>query len=117
MRRDFTFIDDIVSGIVACLDNPPPDDGEEKAGGSRNPHRLYNIGNHRSEELTRMIGIIEEACGRPAEKRLLPMQPGDVRDTYADISAIQRDLGFAPSTSIDQGVPRFVDWYRDYHGV
>jgi UDP-glucuronate 4-epimerase len=117
MRRDFTFIDDIVSGIVACLDNPPPDDGEEKAGGSRNPHRLYNIGNHRSEELTRMIGIIEEACGRAAEKRLLPMQPGDVRDTYADISAIQRDLGFAPTTSIDQGVPRFVDWYRDYHGV
>jgi UDP-glucuronate 4-epimerase len=117
MRRDFTFIDDIVSGIVACLDNPAPDDGEEKAGGSRNPHRLYNIGNHRSEELTRMIGIIEEACGRPAEKRLLPMQPGDVRDTYADISAIQRDLGFAPTTSIDQGVPRFVNWYRDYHGV
>jgi UDP-glucuronate 4-epimerase len=117
MRRDFTYIDDIVSGIVACLDNPPPDDGAEKAGGSRNPHRLYNIGNHRSEELTRMIAIIEEACGRPAEKRLLPMQPGDVRDTYADITAIQRDLGFAPTTSIDRGVPAFVNWYREYHGV
>ena len=117
MRRDFTYIDDIVSGVVACVDNPPPDDGEEKAGGSRSPHRLYNIGNNRSEELTRMIALIEQACGREAKKRLLPMQPGDVRDTYADISAIQRDLGFEPTTSIDEGVPRFVEWYRKYHGV
>ena len=117
MRRDFTYIDDIVAGVVAALDNPPPDDGSEKAGGSRNPHRLYNLGNHRSEELMRMIGLIERACGRTAEKRLLEMQPGDVRDTYADISAIQRDLGFTPSTTIDEGVPRFVAWYRDYHGL
>ncbi|HEY1605339.1 MAG TPA: NAD-dependent epimerase [Allosphingosinicella sp.] len=117
MRRDFTYIDDIVTGIVACLDNPPPDDGQEKAGGSRAPHRLYNIGNHRSEELARMIGLIEQACGRPAEKTLMPMQPGDVRDTYADISAIQRDLGFEPKTRIEEGIPRFVDWYRRYHGV
>jgi UDP-glucuronate 4-epimerase len=116
MRRDFTYIDDIVTGVVACLDNPPPDDGQEKAGGSRGPHRLYNIGNHRSEELTRMIELIEQACGRKAERRLLEMQPGDVRDTYADISAIQRDLGFQPITAIDEGIPRFVDWYRDYHG-
>ena len=116
MRRDFTYIDDIVTGVVAALDNPPPDDGEEKAGGSRGPHRLYNIGNNRSEELTRMIGLIEQACGIEAKKTLLPMQPGDVRDTYADISAIERDLGFRPTTSIDEGVPRFVDWYRDYHG-
>ncbi len=117
MRRDFTYVDDIVSGVVAALDNPPPDDGEPKAGGSRGPHRLYNIGNHRSEELTRMIELIEQACGRKAEKVLMPMQPGDVRDTYADISAIERDLGFAPTTSIDEGVPRFVEWYREYHGV
>jgi UDP-glucuronate 4-epimerase len=117
MRRDFTYIDDIVSGVVACLDNPPPDDGEEKAGGSRGPHRLYNIGNHRSEELTRMIDLLEAACGRKAERRLLEMQPGDVRDTYADISAIQRDLGFEPKTTIDEGIPRFVEWYRGYHGV
>jgi len=115
MRRDFTYIDDIVSGVVAVLDNPPPDDGEEKAGGSLAPHRLYNIGNSKSEELMQMITLIEQACGRPAEKILLPMQPGDVRDTFADISAIQRDLGFAPTTSIDVGVPRFVDWYRSYH--
>ncbi|WP_114952886.1 SDR family NAD(P)-dependent oxidoreductase [Sphingosinicella terrae] len=116
MRRDFTYIDDIVTGVVAALDNPPPDDGQEKAGGSVAPHRVYNIGNNRSEELTRMIGLIEQACGRKAEKRLLDMQPGDVRDTYADISAIQRDLGFQPTTSIDDGVPRFVAWYREYHG-
>jgi UDP-glucuronate 4-epimerase len=117
MRRDFTYIDDIVAGIVAALDNPPPDDGAEKAGGSRGPHRLYNIGNNRSEELGRMIELIEQACGREAERRLLPMQPGDVRDTYADISAIECDLGFQPTTSIDEGVPRFVEWYRAYHGV
>lgn len=117
MRRDFTYVDDIVSGIVACLDNPPPDDGAMKAGGSVSPHRLYNIGNNRSEELGEMISLIERACGRPAERRLLPMQPGDVRDTFADISAIQRDLGFAPRTTIAEGVPRFVDWYRQYHGL
>ena len=116
MRRDFTYIDDIVTGVVAALDNPPPDDGAGKAGGSKGPHRLYNIGNHRSEELTRMIGLIEAACGRKAEKRLLPMQPGDVRDTYADIGAITRDLGFEPTTAIDEGVPRFVAWYREYRG-
>jgi UDP-glucuronate 4-epimerase len=117
MRRDFTYIDDIVSGIVAALDNPPPDDGQAKAGGSKSPHRLYNIGNNRSEELTHMISLIEQACGREAEKVLMPLQAGDVRDTYADISAIQNDLGFQPTTSIDQGIPRFVDWYKAYHGI
>lgn len=117
MRRDFTYVDDIVSGVVACVDNPPPDDGETKAGGSRSPHRVYNIGNHRSEELMRMIGLIEAACGREAIKEMHPMQDGDVRETYADISAIQNDLGFQPATSIDVGVPAFVNWYRDYHGV
>ena len=117
MRRDFTYIDDIVTGVVAALDNPPPDDANEKAGGSKAPHRLYNIGNNNSEELVRMISLLEEACGRRAEKKLMPMQPGDVRDTYADISAIQRDLGFQPSVKIDEGVPRFVAWYRDYHGL
>jgi UDP-glucuronate 4-epimerase len=117
MRRDFTYVDDIVSGVVACLDNPPLDDGAEKAGGSKGPHRLYNIGNNRSEELTHMIGLLEQACGRKAERRLLPMQPGDVRDTFADISAIQRDLGYAPTTGIEIGVPRFVEWYKAYHGL
>lgn len=117
MRRDFTYIDDIVSGIVACLDNPPSDDGERKAGGSISPHRIYNIGNHRSEELMRLIGLIEQACGREAIKEMHRLQDGDVKDTFADISAIKGDLGFVPTTTIDIGVPRFVDWYRDYHGL
>jgi UDP-glucuronate 4-epimerase len=117
MYRDFTYIDDIVSGVVACLDNPPADDGKEKAGGSTKPHALYNIGNHRSEHLMKVIGLIEEACGRKAEMKMLPMQPGDVQRTYADIEAIQQDLGFQPKTSIEEGVPAFVRWYREYHGV
>ncbi|MEG3178405.1 NAD-dependent epimerase/dehydratase family protein [Sphingomonas sp. RB3P16] len=114
MRRDFTYIDDIVAGVVACLDHPPADDGSRKAGGSNAPHRVYNIGNHRSEQLDRLITLIEAACGTPAIRVNQPMQPGDMPDTFADISAIQRDLGYAPTTSIDVGVPRFVDWYRDY---
>jgi UDP-glucuronate 4-epimerase len=115
MRRDFTFIDDIVSGVVACLDNPPADDGQVKAGGSRSPHRLYNIGNHRSEELKRMVGLIERACGREAVIELHPLQPGDVTDTFADVDAIRADLGFHPATPIDEGIPKFVEWYRGYH--
>lgn len=117
MRRDFTYVDDIVSGIVACLDNPPPDDGQPKAGGSSGPHRIYNIGNSHSEELNHMIAIIEAACGKAAVREMYPMQDGDVRETFADISAISRDLGFEPTTKIDTGVPRFVEWYRSYHGI
>lgn len=117
MRRDFTYIDDIVAGILAAHDNPPPDDDRVKAGGSVAPHRIYNIGNNRSEELGRVVHLIEEACGKPALKELAPMQPGDVPETFADISAIQDDLGYAPTTPIDQGVPAFVRWYRDYHRV
>nr|WP_047170201.1 NAD-dependent epimerase/dehydratase family protein [Sphingomonas sp. Y57] len=117
MRRDFTYIDDIVTGVVAALDHPPSDDGQAKAGGSVSPHAVYNIGNHRSEELTRLIDLIEAACGRPAIRELKPMQPGDVRETFADIGAIERDLGFRPTTDISEGVPRFVDWFRDYHGI
>ncbi len=117
MRRDFTYIDDIVSGVVAALDHAPADDGAGKPGGSRACHALYNIGNHRSEELTRLIDLIEQACGRAAIRDMKPMQPGDVRETFADISAIERDLGYHPTTTIDVGVPRFVDWFRHYHGV
>ena len=117
MQRDFTYIDDIVSGVVACLDSPPADDGTVKAGGSEGPHAVYNIGNHRSEELGHMIDLIERACGKTAIRDLQPMQDGDVPATYADIDAIQRDLGFEPTTTIDEGVPKFVAWYRDYHGL
>ena len=117
MRRDFTFIDDIVRGVLACIDSPPADNGEVKAGGSKGPHALYNIGNHRSEELMRMVGLLEQATGRQAVIDFQPMQPGDVKDTFADTSAIERDLGFEPSTTIDVGVPRFVDWFKQYHRI
>jgi UDP-glucuronate 4-epimerase len=117
MRRDFTYIDDIVRGVLACIDAPPADDGEVKAGGSKSPHALYNIGNHRSEELMRMVRLLEEATGRQAVIDYQPMQPGDVKDTFADISAIRRDHGFEPTTSIDEGIPRFVDWFKRYHRI
>jgi UDP-glucuronate 4-epimerase len=117
MRRDFTYIDDIVAGVIACLDSPPADDGSLKAGGSSAPHALYNIGNNRSEDLMRVVELLEEATGLKALVDPQPMQAGDIRDTFADISAIERDHGFKPSTAIDEGVPRFVQWYRDYHGV
>ncbi len=111
MKRDFTYVDDIVAGVLAALDRPPAsDDGAA-------PHRLYNIGNNRPEPLLRFIEVLEAAIGTKAEVALAPMQPGDVKETYADITAIQRDLGFQPSTPIDEGIPRFVAWYRDYHGV
>lgn len=117
MRRDFTYIDDIIAGVVACLDNPPPDDGQIKAGGSKSPHRIYNIGNHRSEQLLHMIDVLEQAVGKKAIREFHPMQPGDVKETYADIEAISRDLGFRPTTSIEVGIPRFVDWFKTYHGL
>ncbi|WP_031295417.1 NAD-dependent epimerase/dehydratase family protein [Sphingobium ummariense] len=117
MQRDFTYIDDIVSGILGCLASPPPDDGSPKAGGSRAPHRLYNIGNNRPEELMHLIAVLEDACGRKAEVDFQPMQPGDVHATFADIGAIADDIGFAPTMGIEQGVPRFVSWYRAYHSA
>jgi UDP-glucuronate 4-epimerase len=115
MRRDFTYIDDIVSGLIACVDTPPLDDGVVKAGGSKAPHRIYNIGNHKSEELMHMIHLIESACGTKATIDFQPLQDGDVPESFADISAISSDLGFAPTTSIEVGIPRFVDWYTVYH--
>jgi UDP-glucuronate 4-epimerase len=117
MRRDFTYIDDIVRGVVACLDGPPADNGEVKAGGSISPHAIYNIGNHRSEDLMRVVELLERETCRKALADPMPMQIGDVRETFADISAIERDHGFEPRTSIDEGVPRFVAWYKDYHGI
>jgi UDP-glucuronate 4-epimerase len=112
MKRDFTYIDDIADGVIAALDHPP--DGS--ATGDP-PHRLYNLGNHRSEPLMRFIEVIEKTCGRKAKLDLQPMQLGDVRETHADIESSSRDLGFSPKTTIDKGVPEFVAWYRKYHGV
>ena len=111
MKRDFTFIDDIVAGVVASLDNPPVSVDEQA------PCRLYNIGNHRSEPLMRMIGLIEEALGKKAQIDFQPMQPGDVRESFADIDAISADLGYEPTTPIDIGIPRFVDWFKAYEGI
>jgi UDP-glucuronate 4-epimerase len=114
MSRDFTHIDDIVTGVIAALDHPPRDDSAVKPGGSSAPHALYNIGNNRPEPLMRLIGLIEDACGKKAVIDFQPMQPGDVARTYADIDAIAANLGYTPTTPIDVGIPAFVDWYRGY---
>ena len=111
MRRDFTYIDDIVAGVVAALDRPPLDDGVGA------PHRVYNLGNSQSVELGRLIDAIEAATGRVAIREFLPMQAGDVVETYADIAASTASLGFVPRVSIDAGIPRFVGWFRRYSGL
>ncbi|MBB3064651.1 NAD-dependent epimerase/dehydratase family protein [Limibacillus halophilus] len=111
MKRDFTFIDDIVQGVLATLDAPPRDDGQAA------PQRLYNIGNNHPESLLDMIAVLEDALGQTASKEFLPLQPGDVPQTSADITAIQRDHGFQPRTTIAEGIPRFVDWYKSYRGL
>jgi len=110
MRRDFTYIDDIVEGVVRVLDRVPA------KGSDGVQHRVYNIGNHRSEPLLRFIEVLSDALGRKAEMRLLPMQMGDVKETFADISALSSEYGWAPTTSIDVGLPRFVKWYGEYYG-
>ncbi len=121
MQRDFTYIDDIVEGVVRVADFSPPAESRVPAESvalqpTAAPYRLYNIGNNQPVELTRLIEIIEQCLGKRAEKRLLPMQPGDVPTTYADIDDLIRDVGFRPSTPIETGVARFVEWYREYHG-
>jgi UDP-glucuronate 4-epimerase len=108
MARDFTYIDDIVSGVLAALDRAP-------APGVKG--RLYNLGNHRPEQLLDFIAVLETALGRAAEKELLPMEPGDVASSFADIEASRRDLGYEPKIPIAVGLPRFVAWYKEYHGI
>jgi UDP-glucuronate 4-epimerase len=110
MARDFTYIDDIVAGTIAAHDHPP-------AGAARVPHRIYNLGNHHPEKLLDFITVLERALGRTARKELLPLQPGDVPESFADIEASRRDLGFDPKTTIEEGLARFVAWYKQYHGV
>lgn len=111
MRRDFTFVDDIVSGIVGVHDNPMADDGTAP------PARVYNIGNNRSERLMDFVGLVESNLGIKAEYKFEPMQPGDVKETYADIDAIARDVGYAPTTPISVGVPKFIEWFKKYHKI
>jgi UDP-glucuronate 4-epimerase len=118
--RDFTYIDDIVEGVLRTLDHPAEPDPAYNAelpnpGTSNAPYRVYNIGNDQPVQLMRFIELLEKNLGRTVKKRLLPMQPGDVPDTWADVSALRRDVGYAPGTPIEDGVARFAEWYRDYY--
>ena len=110
MKRDFTYIDDVVAGALRVAGRPPDPEGEA-------PHRIYNIGGARSEPLRRFVAVVECATGRRARIEALPMQPGDVAETRADASALERDFGVRPATPIEEGIPRFVSWFRAYHGV
>ena len=110
MKRDFTYIDDIVSGTLAALDRPP-------TAAQSAPHKVYNLGNHEPVNLLDYIAVIERACEKKALLEMQPMQPGDVLETYADITDSCRDLDFQPSTSIEEGIPQFVDWYKSYFDV
>ncbi len=120
--RDFTYIDDIVEGVIRTLDRiPGPDPGHDPLAptpaSSSAPYRVYNIGNDRPVQLLHYIQVLEACLGRKAEMRLLPLQPGDVPDTHADVSMLRKDIGYAPSTPIETGVCNFVDWYRNYYGT
>jgi UDP-glucuronate 4-epimerase len=121
-RRDFTYIDDIVEGIVRTLDtsargNPNWNSAEPDPASAKSPYRIYNIGSNNPVELLKYIEVLEECLGKKAVKRLLPMQPGDVPDTYADVDSLIADVGYKPSTSIEVGIEQFVKWYRDYYRV
>jgi UDP-glucuronate 4-epimerase len=113
MARDFTYIDDIVAGTIAAHDRAPT----AGAAGNGVAHRIYNLGNHRPEKLLDFIAVLERALGRTAKKELLPLQPGDVPESFADIESARRDLGFEPKTTIEEGISRFVTWYKRYHQV
>ncbi len=120
-KRDFTYIDDIVEGVVRTLDRiATPDVGwsgdDPDPGTSKAPYRLYNIGNHEPVELMRFIEVLEDCLGKKAEKVFLPIQDGDVPATFADVGDLMRDVGYAPKTSIETGITRFVEWYQDYYG-
>ncbi len=122
MKRDFTYVDDIVEGIARLLNNPPKEDQDwDKAkadpGTSSAPYKIYNIGNNQPVELMDFIEALEEVLGKKAIKNFLPLQDGDVPMTYADVDDLMRDVGFKPNTSIKVGIERFVKWYRDYYGL
>jgi UDP-glucuronate 4-epimerase len=113
MRRDFTYIDDVTRVVSKLIDLVPADN----PAAANAPSRVYNVGNHRPEELMHVVGLLERELGRTAVKELLPMQPGDVVETFADVEDLMRDTGFAPSTPIEHGVHNFVTWYRDHYKV
>jgi len=120
MRRDFTYIDDVVESVVRLIDRPAtagakystasPDPGSSAA-----PWRVYNIGNNKPVELLEVVRLLEEAIGKKAKRELLPMQPGDVPATYADVDDLMREVNFRPATPIAEGIARFIDWYRAHH--
>ena len=119
--RDFTYVDDIVEGVMRTLDRvPQPDPAYDAAhpdpSRSSAPYRVYNIGNHRPVQLLHYIEVLEDKLGRKAQRNLLPMQPGDVADTEADVEELMRDTGYQPSTPVEVGISRFVDWYREFYG-
>ena len=121
-KRDFTYVEDIVEGVVRATDrvaapDPKWDSANPDPSSSCHPYRLYNIGSNNPVELLRYIDILEQCLGRKAQKKLLPLQPGDVPNTYADVDALMRDVGYKPSTPVEEGIARFVKWYRDYYGV
>ncbi|MBS38724.1 MAG: capsular biosynthesis protein CpsI, partial [Thiotrichales bacterium] len=121
-RRDFTYIDDICKGVVRVLDrvaSPDPrwrDDAPDPSS-SKTPYRVYNLGNNNAIELERYIAVLEETLGIEAKKNLLPLQPGDVPHTYADVSSLVQDFDYRPDTPIEVGIARFVEWYREYYAV
>jgi UDP-glucuronate 4-epimerase len=122
MQRDFTYIDDIAEGVIRVADRVPAGNqqwsgDQPDPGTSRAPYRIYNIGNHQPVELMHLIAELERCLGRQAEKRFLPMQPGDVPATFADVDDLVRDVGFRPATPIEDGVREFVRWYREYYQV
>jgi UDP-glucuronate 4-epimerase len=121
-KRDFTYVDDIVEGVIRTLDHPPaprPDwnSDEPDPATSSAPYAIYNIGNQRSVDLLRYIEVLEEKLGRKARLEMLPLQPGDVPNTEADVSDLVRDVSYRPSTTVEEGIGRFVDWYREYYAV
>ena len=116
MQRDFTYIDDIIKGIIRIIDKPPAPQYSTVTTATA-PYKIYNIGNNQPVTLRRFITAIEDACGRKAQENLLPMQAGDVPITYADIDELVDDIGFKPETSIEEGIGKFVDWYKQYYSV
>ena len=118
MRRDFTYIDDIIEGIIRVITKPPQPELQSNPSNTQvPPHRIYNIGNNQPVKLLYFLEVLENCLGIKAEKRFLPMQPGDVLETYADIDDLMRDTGFKPETSIEIGLSRFVDWYIEYYKI
>jgi UDP-glucuronate 4-epimerase len=122
MRRDFTYVDDIAEGTVRVMDRiPQPDPDYDHVKGSpaqsHAPYRVYNIGNHQPVELMAFIGTIEKALGKEAKKNYLPMQPGDVEATYADVDALRKDVGFEPKTALETGIANWAAWYKGYTGA